>query len=90
MSDLSIAIESADIALENVLDGATDKPKKRSMRAAINAYCKECTYDDAFKGGGTWREQVEACTVTKCPLHEFRPKSRPRKNNEQDMDDDES
>lgn len=87
MSDLSIAIDSDVMARENVLDGATVKPKKRSMRAAINAYCKECTYDDAFKGGGTWREQVEACTVTKCPLYEFRPVSRPRKNAEQEDDE---
>ena len=57
--------------------------KKRSMRAAINLMCRECIYDDQFKGGGTWREQVGACTVTKCALFEFRPHSRPRKNKEE-------
>lgn len=45
-----------------------------SMRAAINAKCKECIYD-AISGNGTWRQQVEACTSRTCPLYELRPKS---------------
>lgn len=86
---LSIAIEEVDDDCENVLDGVSEAPKKhpegssaphkRSMRAAINQMCKECIYDDEFKGGGTWRMQTAACTVTKCPLWEFRPVDRPRK-----------
>ena len=79
MTHLSIAIEEVDEDLESVLEGHPEGVKKRSMRAAINAYCRECTYDDAFKGGGTWRMQTEACTVTKCPLYDFRPVSKPRK-----------
>lgn len=79
MTHLSIAIEEVDDDLESAIEATSSTPKKRSMRAAINAYCRECTYDDAFKGGGTWRMQTEACTVTKCPLYDFRPVSKPRK-----------
>lgn len=46
----------------------------KSLRRAINAYCKYCTYDPLC-GGGTWRQQVEACTVTQCPLWPVRPLS---------------
>lgn len=44
------------------------------LRSAINAYCKSCTYDPKAHGG-TWRQQVEACTVTACPLWAVRPRS---------------
>jgi hypothetical protein len=47
------------------------------LRALINAKCKQCIYDPT-NGGGTWREQVQACTVQSCPLFEVRPKSNPR------------
>lgn len=83
MSDLGIAIGEATNSCESGLDGAVSGQKKRSMRAAINAYCKDCIYDPVFKGGGTWREQVQACPVTKCALYEFRPVSKPRKNGNQ-------
>jgi hypothetical protein len=46
-----------------------------SMRAAINAMCKACIYDPHC-GGGTWRQQVEACTSPRCPLYPFRPTAR--------------
>jgi hypothetical protein len=53
----------------------------RSLRKAINAHCKSCCYDPTPKAGlGTWREQVEACTVTSCSLYPVRPVSRPKKN----------
>lgn len=42
---------------------------------AINAFCKECIYDPRG-GAGTWRQQVEACTSTNCPLYDFRPLSK--------------
>jgi hypothetical protein len=45
-----------------------------SLRAAINAKCKECIYDP-ISGRGTWRQQVEACTSRTCPLFPVRPKS---------------
>lgn len=46
-----------------------------SLRAAINAKCKECIYDP-MGGGGNWRQQVEACTSRSCPLFPVRPTSR--------------
>jgi hypothetical protein len=42
------------------------------LRAAVDAMCKACIYDD--QAPGTWRSQVEACAITACPLHEHRPK----------------
>jgi len=47
--------------------------KKLSLRAAINAKCKECIYDKQDKGN--WRQQVERCTSPKCPLFAVRPVS---------------
>ena len=84
MSDLGIAIDTVDNPLENGTNATVSGHKKRSMRAAINAYCRDCTYDDAFKGGGTWRAQVEACTVTKCALYDFRPVTIVRKTDDTD------
>lgn len=45
-----------------------------SLRAAVNAKCKECIYDP-IAGRGTWRQQVEACTSRSCPLFAVRPTS---------------
>jgi|GEM_PF-1462760 len=45
---------------------------KPSLRAAINAKCKDCTYDP-LSGGGTWREQVAQCSSVNCPLWPVRP-----------------
>ena len=42
-----------------------------SLRAAINAKCRECVYDPAAPG--TWREQVAQCSVIRCPLWPIRP-----------------
>lgn len=50
-----------------------EQKPKRSMRAAINAFCKGCIYDKTQPG--TWRQQVEACTAPKCALFQFRPVS---------------
>ena len=47
-----------------------------SLRAAINAKCRECIYDPG-NGNGSWGEQVEACSAANCPLHAVRPISRP-------------
>ena len=52
--------------------------KRLSMRTAIDLKCKDCIFDP-LGGGGTWRQQVEACTVTECPLWLLRTKSRPRR-----------
>lgn len=43
-----------------------------SLRGAINAKCRECIYDP-LSGLGTWRQQVSACRVYRCPLWQFRP-----------------
>jgi len=51
-----------------------------SSRKAINAKCKDCIYDPV--DGGTWRQQVEACTSPDCPLFQLRPVSRPRDSQE--------
>jgi len=42
-----------------------------NLKAAINAKCKDCTYDKAIPG--TWREQTENCTVKVCALWPVRP-----------------
>jgi hypothetical protein len=42
-----------------------------SLRKAIDAMCKDCTYDPYEKG--TWRKQVENCDIAHCPLHRVRP-----------------
>lgn len=47
----------------------------RSLRAAINQQCKSCIYDPKA-GTGTWRQQVEACTVKHCALYPVRPVSK--------------
>lgn len=42
-----------------------------SLRKAIDAKCKECIYDPSQNG--TWRQQVQACTSSGCPLFRDRP-----------------
>jgi hypothetical protein len=42
-----------------------------SFKKCIELKCKDCTYDSAEPG--TWREQVEACTIYSCALWEVRP-----------------
>lgn len=43
-----------------------------SLRAAIDAMCRSCLYDPG-NGNGGWREQVEGCSSSNCPLHPVRP-----------------
>tara|TARA_R110002094_G_scaffold63949_4_gene74185 strand:- start:3742 stop:4119 length:378 start_codon:yes stop_codon:yes gene_type:complete len=54
---------------------AANKRPSQSLRQAINAKCTECIYDP-LAGGGSWREQVTACTSGGCPLHDVRPTTR--------------
>lgn len=42
-----------------------------SLKKCVEAKCKECTYDQYAPG--TWRDQVEACSVKTCPLWPVRP-----------------
>lgn len=44
-----------------------------SLKKAIEAKCKDCTYDP--ETNGTWRDQTEQCQVTSCALWEVRPKT---------------
>ena len=49
------------------------------LRAAIDAMCRQCLYDPKAAGLGHWRQQIEACTDTGCPLFPVRPRTRARK-----------
>lgn len=49
------------------------KSIRTSLRAAINANCRDCVYDPS--NGGTWRQQVENCAVKACSLYPVRPVS---------------
>lgn len=44
-----------------------------SLRRAINDKCRDCIYDPL--AGGAWRQQVESCTCTDCPLYQVRPRT---------------
>lgn len=46
-----------------------------SLRGSIDAKCKDCLYDPLC-GGGSWREQITACSSVSCPLWPVRPLSR--------------
>ncbi len=52
--------------------------KQAGFKGKINAKCIECIYDP-LQGQGNWRQQVQACTDTGCPLYEVRPTSKPAK-----------
>lgn len=45
--------------------------KRPSMRKAVNAKCRECTYDKLDKGSAA--QQIAACIDTSCGLHGVRP-----------------
>lgn len=47
---------------------------KPGLRGKIDAMCAYCIYDPD-SGTGTWRQQVEACTSTACPLFPVRTSS---------------
>lgn len=42
-----------------------------SLRKSVDEHCKWCCYDPADTG--SWRQQVEKCGCTDCPLWEVRP-----------------
>jgi hypothetical protein len=48
-----------------------------SLRGRINLHCKDCIYDSVGAGLGTWRQQIEDCGDTGCPLWAVRPRSTP-------------
>lgn len=61
-----------------------------SLKKAVEAKCKDCTYDKLCPG--TWREQVEQCNIRSCALWPVRPMSvatiilKRKERNENDID----
>ena len=45
---------------------------KNGLRGRVDANCIACLFDPCEPG--TWRAQVEACTVISCPLYPVRAK----------------
>ena len=67
---------SADELAAVKAKGAAAKSAKREarlragvprLRESVDAFCIHCIYDPG-SGGGSWREQVGACTSMACPL----------------------
>ena len=44
-----------------------------SLRKAINDKCRDCSADS--ESPGTWKEQIQVCSCTACPLWPVRPVS---------------
>jgi len=66
-------VSAADKRRADLIARQSAKP---GLRGKVNAKCIECIFDPEG-GGGTWREQVEACTAPSCPLYSIRPVSNP-------------
>ena len=49
----------------------SEKQIRVTRQQAIDAKCKDCSYDNL--AGGTWREQVALCPCLKCALWPYRP-----------------
>ena len=64
-------MNDVDKRRHEVIDRLAGKP---GLRGKIDAKCCECIYDP-ISGGGTWKQQVESCTSTTCPLFPVRAKS---------------
>lgn len=64
-----------------------ERLRRPGYKARVAAKCIDCSYDEAAPG--SWRAQVDACTVASCPLWEVRPRSRsvPAHALEEDNDD---
>jgi hypothetical protein len=56
--------------------------RSSGLRGKVDSNCVYCTYDNQVNG--TWRQQIEACAVTECPLHSVRPRSYRKKAHEVD------
>lgn len=55
----------------NTLHNLLKNSKKIGLRKAVDNHCMACVYDELEQG--TWRMQVERCSVTICDLYPFRP-----------------
>lgn len=47
------------------------------LRAAINAHCVQCIYDEHEKG--SYKHQIACCSVIACALHSYRCRPRQSK-----------
>lgn len=47
------------------------KKKAVKWRKAVDEMCRSCNYDEF--DDGTWRAQVESCSMTDCALYAIRP-----------------
>ena len=74
MEQTTILAPSSQIEASRHQIGPSGEGQRPSLRGSINAKCKECIYD--HHAGGTWREQVTACTSYACPLFAVRPLAR--------------
>jgi hypothetical protein len=52
-----------------------ERGSRPSLRRAIDRMCRDCCHDPK-SGLGTWRQQTEACGITRCPLWPVRPVSK--------------
>lgn len=57
---------SKEIA-HRLLSGST------GLRPRVNSNCVTCTYDECSPG--TWRHQIESCTVKTCAFWPIRPRT---------------
>jgi hypothetical protein len=48
--------------------------KSKGLRSRVDSNCVNCIYVELEPG--TWRQQVELCTVSSCPLWDVRAQSR--------------
>ncbi len=73
-STLDEYVDEGDFVDSELRNRPSRRLSRPSRKAAIDAMCKHCIYDP-FSGLGTWRQQVEFCTATGCPLWSVRPLS---------------
>lgn len=55
---------------QEIIDRLMIKP---GLRSKIDAHCVSCVYDDLVPG--SWRKQVELCSIPTCPIYDVRPRS---------------
>jgi hypothetical protein len=64
-----------------------ERLRRPGYKARVAAKCIDCTYDEAAPG--TWRAQVDACTVASCPLWAVRPRRSSGPDTASEVEDDE-
>jgi hypothetical protein len=63
-----------------LIDRLCSRPGKTGR---VHAKCVECIFVERAAGCGNWRQQVEACTSTTCPLWAIRPLSEGEKDEDE-------